>query len=802
MKRLFTNLLLFYILGIVIFYFVSIPTNIVCFLCLSSIFFLSYNIIKSRLNQSLLLCFFFILGISISFVHESSNLEEFIDKEIHIEAVIDGRDKKTAELEKYIINIKKVNNKKITSEKSILTIIGEKDIKLGSTIIIKTTPKIPLENSNPGLFNYRTYLKGKKINTIMTANTYDIKDIDSANIPIRYRIKESAIKTINESFKPYLNEANNSLINSIILGDTDYLNETNVKLYRDMGLSHILAVSGLHIGIVSSFLMFVISRLGIKRKTNVLITLAFIWSYGFLIGYPPSILRASLLFSFLYLSKIVHRPYDSIDILSLAALILLIMNPYSLFSVGFQLSFIASASILLFSDKISLIFYPIKGKLVDTVSTLFAVNIGVLPIQAYYFNRISILGFVANILIVPILSFSLVIAFAMIAVELMMPVFNSILGPILNWSLNLQFSILKILEKIPINIIKVFSPEIISIIFLYGLLLILFGFIDVKSFGKNVEKTVLVYLLILILFNVFNMEENMEIHFIDVGQGDSIYIRSGKKNLLIDTGGSIFKNNNIPERILIPYLEKKGVSKLDAVFISHFHEDHCQGLPLILENFDVENIFISHTPSDPYLNILDDSRLTYLKKGDKIIIDKNTNFDVLWPIDNMEYDENLNNKSMVGILKYKDRKIMFTGDMEQRVEKAILEDLEEVDILKVGHHGSNTSSTEEFLEATNPKIGVISVGRNNIYKHPDRQVLDRFGQETKLFRTDENGLVKMLLEKDIEVLPYLFEGEKLKWTIEDYIFKNYNYFIYNLLFILVSYILVGYSIEEEFMNDL
>lgn len=802
MKRSFANLLLFYIFGILIFYFVNISSDIIIFLFLSSILYLSYNIIKSSLNQSVLLYLFLILGISMSFLHANGNLERFLEKEVYVKAVVEGLDKKTSEIEKYIISVKEVNGKEIPKEKSLLTIIGEKNLKLGSTVFFKTTPKLPMENTNPGLFNYKLYLKGKAIYTLMSIDSHAIDSIDILNIPIRYRLKERSIRTIESLFRPYLNEENNSLITSIILGDSNYLDEGNVELYRDMGLAHILAVSGLHIGIISAFLMFVISRLHIKRKTNVFITLIFIWSYGYIIAYPPSILRASILFSFLYLSKIIHKPYDSLNILSLAAIILLFINPYNLFSVGFQLSFIASGSIIVFTERIVYLLYPLKGKFIDTVSSLLAVNIGVGPIQAYYFNRISILGFLANILIVPILSFSLIIAFIMIAVEFTVPSLNSILGTVLNISLNLQFSILRLIGKAPINLIRVFSPETTTIVIIFIFFFIILEIIDIKSFGKWIQKTIVIYLLFLILINIVSIKENMEIHFIDVGQGDSIYIRSGKKNILIDTGGSIFENHNISEKIVLPYLDKIGIRKLDAIFISHFHEDHCQGLPLLLDSFKVGHVFISHKPTDAYLDLLKDGRCTLLRKGDSITIDKNTDFQVLWPIDDMDYEDNLNNKSMVGVLRYRDIKVLFTGDIERKVEEKLLEEMGKIDILKVGHHGSDTSSTLEFIEKISPEVGVISVGQKNMYNHPSDRVIDRFEDKSKIYRTDKNGLVKIVIDDGYEISPYLIDGEKKEVYPEEYLFHNYNYFLYNLLFFLTAYILIKRFPKEELMNGL
>lgn len=797
MKRSFVYPLLFYILGILIFYFVDIPSKVLILMLFIVIAYLLYNIIKKTFNQSFLLCLFLMFGILTSFVNARGYLENFIGEKILIEAQVVEEDKKSDEYSRYIIKANKINGRKISKEKSMLTVIGEENFKLGSTILFKGEPRSPKINRNPKLFNYKTYLKSKKIHTAVTIKDFDIEKIYDSKIPLRYRLKEKSIQRIEETFKPYLNEENNSLLTSIILGNSDYLSDNDKELYRDMGLAHILAVSGLHIGIISSALMFMISRLGIKRKANVLITLLFIWSYGFIIGYPASILRASILFSFLYLSKILHKPYDSLNILCLAALILLFINPYSLFSVGFQLSFLASGSIILFSERISDFLYPMEGKFTNTLSSLVAVNIGLSPVQAYYFNKISIIGFLANVIIVPVLSFSLILGFLMVFLSIFFPIGNMFLGGILNSSLSLQFYIIRLIDKLPISTIRVFSPEIISIICIFIFIFILLGMVDIRKLNRNITRVMLVYMLFLSLINALSYQDMLELHFIDVGQGDSLFIRQGSRNILVDTGGSIFKNSNIPEKTTIPYLEKLGIKKLDGLFISHFHEDHCQGVPGILEKFEVSNIFAGHEPTEDYIELLKDNRFKVLSRGDKISIGKGLTLDILWPQGGMDYEGNLNNKSMVGVLSYKNTRTLLTGDMEKEVEEELAPTMGSVDILKVAHHGSDTSSTEDFLEKIDPKIGVISVGEGNNFNHPSKSVIDVFKGKADIYRTDKNGLVKIILDDKVNIETYLKDGSKEKTRLGDYVFRNYNYFWYNIVLFIFIYVYIRYYWKEK-----
>ena len=246
-----------------------------------------------------------------------------------------------------------------------------------------------------------------------------------------------------------------------------------------MGLAHILAVSGLHIGIISAFIYFFLSNLGIRRKLNTVITLATIWFYAFLIGFPPSILRANIMFTILYYSQLIHEPYDSINSISFAIFILLLINPYYLFNIGFQLSFMATLSILLFGPRIREAFYPYKNKLVSTLSAILAVQLGTLPVQAYYFNHINPYGIIANLLIIPLLSLGLVLAFLLLFFSLLpFTTFVSfILSLVLEVILQWEQALLQLLQTLGPEGAKIFSPELISIIIYY---LMLLGYLELS----------------------------------------------------------------------------------------------------------------------------------------------------------------------------------------------------------------------------------------------------------------------------------------------------------------------------------
>lgn len=814
MNRPITVLLTPYILGVLFVYYCEINPLTMIILLLISIITLFYNIINNSLNQKFLIVLFFFLGIFttvtvnngsalIHQVDKRSNLYGTVEQVIHID---DTRGK-------YVVKVGQLDNKSITKEKIILNVIGNMDLERGDTICFNGVLKIPPENSNPKLFNYRLALMSDKIYTTMTIKDYSIREINKNNPNIRYTIKSKIISHIEDLFSSKLKEDNSSLITSIILGKSNYLNEENLFLYRDMGLAHILAVSGLHIGIISGFLIFLFSRLGIKRSLNLSLTLGLIWIYGYLIDFPPSILRSSIMFTVLFCSQLIHEPYDSINTLSLAALVLLLINPYYLFNLGFQLSFMATISIILFAPKLNSIFYPNNNRLTNTLSSLIGVQIGLFPIQIYYFNKISLLSIPANIVVVPLLSLSLILGLLMIIFSYVIPFLNVGIGIVLDFILSLQFKILDMLNHIPYNIYKIFSPEIISILLFYIIILFLFGFIDIKRLNKDIHKIMLVCLFLIIVFNMVFIinDKSVELHFIDVGQGDAIFIRTRKANYLMDTGGSFFDSMDIGNSITLPYLEKLGVKRLDGIFITHFDEDHSQGLNALMENLKIDYIISSYYPEDSQLTEkIKTNKIPFmiLKKGHRLFLDKEVNLDILWPCDELDNSYKPNNRSLVSLLTIEDTKILLTGDIEKEGEILIAKDFnEKVDIIKIPHHGSNTSSTWEFIEELKPEVGIISVGRNNFYGHPNIEVLERYKElRTQIYRTDSMGLIEIKHKNgDYFIKHFLQNGVRPKFNIPNFIYEHLILLLFYIVYfvVLCRYItwLFNRYTEENYIYD-
>lgn len=798
MSKPFTILTIPLILGILLSYYFEINSYFIFILLSFVIVTLIYNIIKNAINQRVILVLFFLLGIFIGTSGDRSILINNIDKRLDYMGIVEEVVKVEDGFNRYIVSTDYVDNKSVSKEKIVLNVTGNNIFHIGERIYFSGELKLPKENTNPMLFNYRLNLKTEKIYTTMSVKEHSIRLVDNESIDFKYRIKSQFTDTIINTFNKHLSEKNASLMTSIFLGQSSYLSSEDIDTYRDMGLAHLLAVSGLHIGIISGFISFTLSNLGIKRKINIIITLSIIWIYGYLIGFPPSILRSSIMFTILYYSQLIHEPYDSINSLSLAMFILLIINPYYIFNLGFQLSFVATFSILIFTPRIRHRFYPFRNKITQSLSSILGVQIGLLPFQAYYFNNINLISIIANLIIIPIISFSLILGFLMIIFTNLHGI-SGLIGINLENLLNIEGNMLNWLNGININSLKVFSPEIITGIIFYIILFVIFDFFNIKKLNKTIVKVLTIYLIFLILVNTHAVvnDKSIELHFIDVGQGDSILIRTKRADYLMDTGGSFFGDYNIAEGITLPYLEKLGINKLDGLLITHFDADHSQGVPLILNTLDVGYLFSTYLPDDEEtLNSIKSSDATsiILKENHRLKLDDSITLDIIWPRNTSNLDSN--NSSMVSILKTNGTNILLTGDIEREAEYLIKDKIiDDIHIIKVPHHGSNTSSTDEFLQSIRPNDAIIQVGRNNLYNHPSDAVLNRYKSlGTTIYRTDKMGLVKVVIDEDnYEIDTYLKDGEKPKHSLSIFIYDNIEYLMAYVLYFVLIYIMVKIS---------
>lgn len=770
MKRKLSYLTIIMIFGIINMYYLNNSYTHKAWLLICILLPLIVVLTRKKLNKLSLGMVIYLLGAFLVFINiEGSGLYKFIGEEILLEGLVLEKKEIDKGVNNFIVKSQKIcyqDKELLIKEKTRIKIIGDLEVDLGDRIKFKTRLREPMKNTNPKLYNFKRNLQSEKVYTTSTIKKHDVFE-HNRNKSLLFEMKNKFRERIIDLFQSGLSKDNSFLMISVILGDPTYLSDKDISSYRTLGLAHVLAVSGLHIGIVAGFSMFLLSNLGIRRKYSTFIVLLMIWSYSFLIGFPVSTLRACLMLSFTLLAKLCVEPYDSINNLFLSMLILLIINPLYIFNLGFQLSYAASLSLLLITPYLQELFYPMKIKVMEYILPILSVQLGLAPIQLYYFNEISIFAILSNLLIVPIVSLALVIGFIMVVFSFIFPLVNPILALLLDIILTGEKTITDLFLRLDILSMKLRSPDLWEVLVYYLLLLIVVGIIDISKLSKRLQKMIVIWSGVFLLgINILPvLDKSLYLEFIDVGQGDSILIRNGIDNYLVDTGGEVLGNFKVGENITLPYLRKHGYDRIRGLFISHFHEDHSKAAPLLIEELKVDNILASYVDEENEIcrKIRKLARrVDLLEEGNELKLGRGLNVIVLSPNEDMisnDYSEN--NKSLVLLLEYLEYRILLTGDMEKEIENYFIQEknLKDIDIIKVAHHGSRTSSTEEFLDLINPEIGVISVGRNNLFGHPEDEVIKRYEKlSTKIYRTDEDGLIKIKInKKGVEVDPYLEE---------------------------------------------
>ena len=528
-----------------------------------------------------------------------------------------------------------------------------------------------------------------------------------------------------------------------------------------------------------------------------------------LTGNTGSVVRSGIMASLGIIASIIHRKSDIWNNMAIAMLIQIILNPYIIFDVGVQLSYGGVIGIVAFnkivtnqieqlSNKIREKFANlIKGKnkkneiikiqnyedkkeiankswnlcesicnyIKESISVTISANIVIIPIMMYTFNTISFSFVISNLIAGAILGIIVLYAFALIFLYIVLHNFISPLFIILNLMLKILIYIAHICSLIPFSKIYVVTPNVVLIIFFY-----LFLHLLVKKQNSMIlsKKTIAFFTIAIVILNfiypvITSKRDNLEINFIDVGQGDSTLIRVSNKTILIDGGGSSYGETfDVGEQTLFPYLLDRGIKTIDYVIVSHFDSDHCQGLNFVMENMKVKNAIISSLGQesneyDTFINLAQkqETNLIYVKKGDIIKIGEAI-IKILFPDNDPIPDNEKNNNAIVFKFLWKNVSILFTGDIEEKAENKILSlysnNLEELKstILKVAHHGSKTSTTKVFLEAVKPQIALVGVGENNNFGHPNSGVIERLESiGCEIYRTDKYGEISIKFNKQI-----------------------------------------------------
>lgn len=631
----------------------------------------------------------------------------------------------------------------------------------GMIIQVQGTLELPPQASNPGTLDLRNHLKGQGIYAWVFVVGGDMEVLASPLAPLL------ALRSfLADHIKQYLPPSTRGLALALLLGERGDIKEEEA-LFREAGLSHIVAISGLHVGFIA-FLIW--SSLGVLPLPRICRFAGFILAillFMAITGGRPPVLRAGFFAIISSVGVWFGGRCPPLNTLALIALGILLINPHALWGVGFQLSFTIAFFLILGQPLLSRWSQGsyIRGMLGVSILATLAAS----PLTAYHFQTINPLNCLGNFWAIP-LTGAAVLTGVLGFVPLIGPmILQGFTHPIL---LFLQEG-LQHWNLLPTTM-YVAPPHFLEVMSLYGLLwVLLYGLkrtqlpLFRKWKGKLSLYLMCFFLLILLVFPLSQLfiDKPLKVTILDVGQGDALHLSlPGGENYLIDGGGRPGpRGEEVGHYVLLPYLRSMGVNELDGVFITHFHMDHYRGLLPVFREMEVG--FVGGPPlfglsrEEEVLRILEANNIPYLAlgRGWQYQPSDVCSLTVLHPGTQPIIPSMLNNNSLVKLLQYHSWRVLFTGDLEREGEQHLIEEglLTSVHVLKVGHHGSRTSTTQAFLDIVQPHMAVIPVG-DNTFGHPAEEVLERlFRKRVKVFSTREHGAVMFRLYEDrIEVETY------------------------------------------------
>lgn len=601
-------------------------------------------------------------------------------------------------------------------EKVLVNYYSDINVSYGDYIYVYGVFKKPKENGNFNLFNYKRYLLSNKINYVVTASKITVI---KKNDNVFYTLKNNLLRKIENTNK------SKGYILAFLYADKSLIEKDVYTKYQKIGVSHLFAVSGMHVSLISIVLLKLLNR--IKERKRYIIVSIFLSIYLFLTNFTISMVRATFQFILFFINKSFKLNIDNSNLVLLLFSILVIINPYNIYNIGFLFSFIISFTLIRCSKLI-------KGKfIIKSLKTSLISFFSSMPVLINNFFEVNFLGIILNIIYIPFVSY---ILFPLSLVTVLFPSLDNILYMFISYFEKITdfFSNIKFLS-FSICKMNIFLIIMYYIIFIYIL----------KRKKSLVYKIIIAIISLIFLINNGRIV-NSEVSILDVGQGDSSLIRLKNKNILIDTGGNI--NYDISKNILIPYFKSVGIKKIDYLVLTHGDYDHMGEAINLVENFKVEKVIFNcgsyNDLENELIEVLDKKKIKYYSCIKELNIDNNK----LHFLQTKEYD-NENENSNVIYTELNGYKFVFMGDAGVEKEKDILEkyNVSKIDVLKIGHHGSKTSSDKNFIDEMNPKYSVISVGKNNRYGHPNKEVLNNL-DNSKIYRTDQDGSIMFKIKNN------------------------------------------------------
>ena len=749
--------------------------------------FFHYNKILIKINiLSLIIISSLISNIIIKFQTKKYQKLYYDGEELKIQVEIIENKKEKQYYNRYKIKVLSSKYKN-----TYLYMTTKKNLEYGEVLEIQGNFSEPSETRNYKGFNYKEYLKTLKIYGTIRAEQVKKIDIHKGILyytnKLHLKIKDNLEKTYNSNTMP--------IVLGVLLGDTSEIDEETREDFSQSSISHVLAVSGLHV----SYIIYLSekSTQGIfgQRKSRI-IEILILFIYMAITGFSISVIRSVIMAALMCTAFLVYRKSDTLNNISISAIIILFMNPYNLFSTSFQFTYAGTIGVVFFRPIIESFIMNIKIKspwlkekytnfcikhnsFIEEIAVAISAKFMTIPIIITKYNFISLSFIVTNILVGIIIGPLVIGGIIQILVTFLSLKIGIEIAKIVQIPILALLLISKIGTKFLITNFKVITPDIWQIVIYYFIIYIVYYRHKIKrirkySFNQKIilkiskkvysNRKVIIKVIIIILISSIIIKKipgDLKIYFVDVGQGDCCLIETPQhQKILIDGGGQ--KNFDVGKNTLLPYLFNRKILELDYCIISHFDQDHCGGILYILEQIKVKNVIIGKqyeesTNYNKFQEIIkrQDIKVKVVEAGMRIDIERNLYFDVLWPDSKKMISDNaINNNSLVCKLYYNKFSMLFTGDIEEMAEKAILSkytnnaSILKSTILKIAHHGSKTSSIEKILDVVSPEYAFIGVGENNTFGHPSNVTIKNLEKrKIKIYRTDKMGEICIKITK-------------------------------------------------------
>ena len=684
-----------------------------------------------------------------------------------------------AEKTKFILKVNKIDSQNISGK----TLVMMPEVKntafnIGDKIEISGSLRIPFKSTNPSQFDYGSYLKNFNIYSVLYVNDEDTYKIISEKQPAKWKFMNKLNKMRTDILKvhsKYLKSPNLEILGGIVFGDDavpppEYIK----KSFVNSGLLHILAASGMNVGFIFAFWVFMLKRLKIPYRARILSGMLIVILYTLMTGLGPSVIRAALMLLFVLAGKLIDRDAHSVSLLSLVAVLMLIYNPAYLNDVSFQLSFFVTFGLITTAQTVMQKF---PSAVPDWVKAMIVIpviaQIWVVPIQMFYFNTISLYAVFANIISSILLSVISFMGFLSSILAIIKPIADIMCMSfdfILNYFLITLISISDFFGSLPHCIIQTTHPNIFQILIYYTMLLCATYLIKFDKYKKAL--CVLGVTSLILLCTTARIEtKDLTITAFDVQNADCFLIKTPEqKYFFIDTGKAPYKSGNSQAKIImLKYLADKGIKDIEGVVVTHFDNDHSGGVVDIISNTNVKTLYLNSrdtetmTARNIFKTAKEINQNLIIAQNNKVIY-KEPDFVIKTYKADAQGKNKSNENSILTLVTYKKFNMLFMGDGGIEAYEQIKGNLPtNIEILKVGHHGGPNVVNERMINELGIKTSLISTGTNH-FGHPNKGTLDVL-RDTNIIRTDYLNSIK-LSTKGNEYNIYSYNPQKKKYLLQ------------------------------------